>query len=77
MLHLWTRGGSFYGLSTWCEVKMNMQYFECPSYIRRGDNVKIYMQMVDLKYSEKVFFSLKIGILLVVSFYGTVFSINS
>ena len=35
---------------------MNMQYFKCPSYIRRGDNVKIYMQMVDLKYSEKVFF---------------------
>ena len=59
MLHLSTHGGSFYGLSTWCEVKMSLQYFERPSYIRRGDNVKIYMQMVDLKYFEKVFFSLK------------------
>ena len=38
---------------------MNLQYIERPSYIRRGDDVKIYMQMVDLKYSEKVFFSLK------------------
>ena len=38
---------------------MSLQYFERPSYIRRGDNVKIYMQMVDLKYFEKVFFSLK------------------
>ena len=35
---------------------MNLQYFERPSYIRRGDNVKIYMQMMDLKYSEKGFF---------------------
>ena len=38
---------------------MNLQYFERPSYVSRGNNVKIYMQMVDLKYSEKVFFSLK------------------
>ena len=38
---------------------MNLQYFERPSYIRRGDNVKIYMQMMDLEYFEKVFFSLK------------------
>ena len=28
-------------------------------HIMKGDNVKIYMQMVDLEYSEKVFFSLK------------------
>ena len=56
MLHLSTHGGSFHGLSTWCEVKMNLQYFERPSYIRRGDNVKIYKQMMDLEYSEKVFF---------------------
>ena len=25
----------------------------------KGDNVKIYMQMMDLEYSKKVFFSLK------------------
>ena len=46
-------------------------------HIMNGDNVKIYMHMIDLEYSEKVFFSLKNRILLVVSFYGTVFSINS
>ena len=45
--------------------------------IMKGDNVKIYMQMMDLENLEKVFFSLKNLILLVVSFYGTVFSINS
>ena len=28
-------------------------------YIMNGDNVKIYMHMMDLEYSEKVFFSLK------------------
>ena len=28
-------------------------------HIMNGDNVKIYMQMMDLEYSEKVFFSLK------------------
>ena len=28
-------------------------------HIMKGDNVKIYMQMMDLEYSEKVFFSLK------------------
>ena len=37
---------------------MNLQYFERPSYIRKGDNVKIYMQMLDLEYSEKGIFSL-------------------
>ena len=46
-------------------------------HIVNGDHVKIYMQMMDLEYSEKVFFSLKNWILLVVSFYGTVFSIKS
>ena len=28
-------------------------------YIMKGDNVKIYMQMMDLEYSEKGIFSLK------------------
>ena len=28
-------------------------------HIMNGDNVKIYMHMMDLEYSEKVFFSLK------------------
>ena len=37
-------------------------------HIRKRDNVKIYMQMMDLEYSEKFFFSLKAWILLVVSF---------
>ena len=46
-------------------------------HIIKGDNVKMYMQMMDLEYSEKVFFSLKNWILLVVRFYRTVFSINS
>ena len=45
--------------------------------IMKGDNVKIYMQMMDLENLEKVFFSLKNCNLLVVSFYGTVFSINN
>ena len=45
-------------------------------HIMNGGNVKIFMHMMDLEYSEKVFFSLKNWILLVVSFYETVFSIN-
>ena len=28
-------------------------------HIRKGDNVKIYMQTMDLEYSKKVFLSLK------------------
>ena len=40
---------------------MNLQYyFACPSYMRKGDNVKIYMQMMDLEYSKKFFFSKKL-----------------
>ena len=35
---------------------MNLQIFKRPSYIRKGDNVKIYMQMLDLEYSIKSFF---------------------
>ena len=31
----------------------------CNNIIMKGDNVKIYMQMMDLENLEKVFFSLK------------------
>ena len=35
------------------KVRSSILYFY---HIMKGDNVKIYMQMMDLEYSEKVFF---------------------
>ena len=41
------------------QVRSFSLYFH---HIMKGDNVKIYMQMMDLKYSEKVvFFSKKLN----------------
>ena len=46
-------------------------------FLTYGDNVKIYMQMMDLESYKKVKKILKKLDLLVVSFYGTVFRTNS
>ena len=54
MLHLST-GIGFFLIQK--EIKLNLQYFERPSYIRKGDNVKIYMQMMGLEESNQLFFS--------------------
>ena len=57
---------------------MNLQIFKRPSYIRKGDNVKIYMQMLDLEYSIKSFFFHSQNLNSPrCMFYGTESSINS